>query len=213
MLDKEKGTKMKKRVIVSVAVLLAAATAFADDWFPPPWRGQDGSTFQEWRFLTPDLIPVPDVVINKYGQPLLEVNPAGQWLDSFNSALGVWPLSGEMDLYIPNRPLPLEQKDIWIQLTWMPGELSDPSLSDEPIVGIVPFDSMQMSRENFIDPNGWTHTTFIISIYPNPAREWINVKGNILVDQLVIDTICIPEPTTIVLLGLGALALLIKRRA
>ena len=32
------------------------------------------------------------------------------------------------------------------------------------------------------------------------------------VDQIVIDTICIPEPVTVCLLGLGALALLRKRR-
>ena len=58
----------------------------------------------------------------------------------------------------------------------------------------------------------WVQSTYHITIWPNPAEEWIAIKGNIVVDSLEIETECIPEPATMGLLGLGSLALLRYRR-
>ena len=55
---------------------------------------------------------------------------------------------------------------------------------------------------------GWYETTFKWEIRPNPPDEFFVIGGNILVDELVIDTWCIPEPTTLSLLG-GGLVLLV----
>ena len=38
------------------------------------------------------------------------------------------------------------------------------------------------------------------------------IGGDVFVDQLVVDTICIPEPATMSLLALGGLALLRRKR-
>ncbi len=204
--------KMKKILIVCMPVfLIAGPIAFADDLFPPSWRGEEGSTFQEWDFSTDNVTPVPDVVKNPYGEPLLRVKPIGDWI----SDPGAWPLSGEIDVYIPNWPEPRPEKEIWIQLTWKATDV-DPFLPNEPVVGVTSyplFEFLEMSRTDLVDfVPGWNHSLFKINLYPNPFEEWITIKGDILVDQLVIDTICIPEPATLALLGIGGLVILNLKR-
>jgi len=208
--------KELRLLVICLAVLLAAgSTGFAN--LVPPWRGDEGSTYQPWDFSTDDRTPPPEEenVYNPYGNgPQLRVDTPYDWYEVIDSASGVWPLSGEIDVYIPNRQLPLDQKDIWIQLIWKRANLDpDPFLPDEPIVGVTPFDSMTMSREDLRGREGWTHSQFKIEIHPNPDAEWITIKGDILVDQLIIETRCIPEPATVVLFGIGGLMTLRRRRS
>ena len=204
---------VKKLAIVCMVVILGAGSvASAVYVVVPPWRGDEGSTFQEWTFSSPETNPPPDNVDNPYGEPLLNVG--AYWFDDINGRQGAWGLSGKIDVYIPNRPQPFEWKWIWLQLTWKPAELCpDPFVPDEPVVSVTPFEFMVMEREDVIMADGWVFTVFYIDMSPNPLEEWITITGDILVDELIIDTICIPEPAMIFLLGLGGLALLRKRRA
>jgi hypothetical protein len=207
---------MEKLFVISLMIIIAAGSpVFAD--LVPPWRGEEGSTYQQWDFSADDRTPPPEEgnVYNPYGNgPQLRVDTPFDWYQVIDSASGVWPLSGEIDVYIPNRQLPLDQKDIWIQLIWKQANLDpDPFLPDEPIVGVTPFDSMTMSREDLRGREDWTHSQFKIEIHPNPDAEWITIKGDILVDQLIIETYCIPEPATIALLGIGGLITLRRKRS
>lgn len=212
---------VKKSVILCVVVfVLAGSTAFAfiiDS--PPPWRGEEGSTCQGWSFDTDSTYPSPDLLPpgcsgNPYGDPELRVQAAEgyAWYDTVYGRQGVWPLSGEIDVYLPNWPQPQIEKRIWLQLVWKPAELCG-LLPDEPLISVTPFETLTMSRVADEDMGeGWWHTVWDISLSPNPPGEWISIKGDILVDMLTIDTICIPEPATILLFSLGGLVLLGSRR-
>ncbi len=173
------------------------------------------TTTQIWYFGTEAPMPVPDVVDNAYGVPQLKVAPGtGGWQPTAGGRTGIWSLSGEIDVIIPNYQVLNPYKEITIDLIWAPGG-ADPFLPDQPLVGVsaIPMDKMTMSVVN--DPIAgtiWTQSIYSIVIWPNPPREWIAIKGDILVDQLDIKTTCVPEPATMGLLSLGGLALLRARR-
>lgn len=194
--------------IACLAVTLAIGSiASAHDVVIPPWRGNVGSTYQKWEFSNPDTMPAPDAISNPYGDPNLRVTPLGGWINP----PGAWAL-GEIDVLIPNSDVLNPEKWIRIQLTWQPAD-NDPFLHGDPFIAVGSFDSMIMSRyDDYQAVSGWIHSTYDITIWPNPYEEWIAIKGDITVDELVIDTYCIPEPATICLLGLGTLTLLRKRR-
>ena len=59
-----------------------------------------------------------------------------------------------------------------------------------------------------------THETQMWGFYPNPDYETINlyVPGHLTLDQVVVDTISMPEPTSAAAIALGGLALLRRRK-
>jgi len=197
-----------------VVVLGAGSAAFAT------------TTSQIWYFNTDDATPAPEFVNNDYGPPDMQiVQGTGTGFDeTISGRTGVWSLSGEIDVIIPNYPILNPYKRITINLIWAPGGV-DPFMPDQPLVGVVgldvaedamPVDEPVMEIVSIInDPlagTPWVLSIYEIIIRPNPPKEWIAIKGDILVDELGIRTECVPEPATIGLLGLGGLALLRSRR-
>jgi len=223
---------MKRSLLVAAAVVaLAAMPALADDVTPPPWRGQWSTTLQYWEFGpansgTADVLPDGPGPL-KEGPPyepgylpstkIIEivpdpVNPDWIDLDPFGSVReGIWALSGHMDIIVDNHEPPNDYKLVWVQVTWHEGDTQHP---DEP--HFVNLDPTPINPPAIVDEfvwcNDWKTTVYEWRIEPNPPDEMFRLQGDILVDQLVIDTWCIPEPMTLGLLGLGGLAVLRRRR-
>lgn len=205
---------MKRVLLLFVLVSLLAATAQADDLFPPEWRGEPRTTWQGWEFATSDPNPLPDLGQNPMGPPSTLVQPGYDqtWEDIIDGRQGVWPLSGTIDIEIPNYPDPNPEKWIWVQLTWKPQVVGDyaldvraaPELSGDWVDG-APINEILL-------PDGWIHTTYEMILPYNPEFEQVFIGGTVFVDELVIDTYCVPEPATMGLLAFGGLMMIRRRR-
>lgn len=208
---------MKTLLAVLAVVVAVSVPALADDKQPPPWtRGDDRTTFERWEFSDTNPAPLPDQLLNPYGVPQTTIvpKPGASWLPVYDNRIGVWPLSGYMDIVIPNVRDHLDwDKHLWVQLTW---ELEGSQL---PIIGVQgPTGELVLGKfieeDSFDGEPGhpWFHTTWEIILPFNPPEEILHIAGDIMVDELVVDTICVPEPITLSLLALGGLALLKRRR-
>jgi hypothetical protein len=172
-------------------------------------------TSQMWDFLDDTKGPMPaDIDDNPFGTPQLRVATNGLWLSTDGDHTGVWQITGEMDIVVPNyQDIAREKKEIALTLTWKAWG-QDSFIPDQPLVGLVPdyglpMDySLDVTRADTAVGDGWYTTLFSIDVYPNPLNEWISVKGDILVDKVIVDTVCVPEPFTAAVLAFGAMMVL-----
>jgi hypothetical protein len=204
---------MKKlsTLLTSVALTLFASSALADDLNPPPWRGQPGTTTQTWEFPISVPFAPPDSYNNPYDVPFVLI--AGHdWEPGVPPHEGIWSLSGLMLFEVPNRPEPNWRKEVWVQVTWQPtgGGTGAPLLylvgdQGDPV-------AMALVNDQLLD-GAWSAGTYAGCIPYNPEYEVIGLAGDIDVDQVVIDTWCIPEPQTYgMLVGFGLIGFGVWRR-
>jgi len=173
----------------------AATTGARDDLYPPPWRGQPGTTFQHWLFnvnQNPDKIPgtpwFPEINENPYGPPWLDTGFGDEnWYDYWADRYGVMnPWASTIYLNLFNSAEPLEWKIVWIQMTWWfeGGEFNPP-----PFGGSEPPGDLVWEQHEPLG-NGWYHTVYEIWIPGNPDFERIIIHTDHYFDQIVVDTWC-----------------------
>lgn len=231
-----KGLGIWRTGLSVLAACSLAATSLADDLFPAPWRAANPSwTIQEWDFVTPAVPLAPDggtwgsgSEVNPFGTPLF-IPFAGFWLPTVGGASdpffgdprdGVYvvdPHIPGLSFEIPNVPDAPDDhfKEIWFQLTWTSTEA--PGTIPSPDVLLFTGEAFTLVGETHLS-DGWIHSVYSATLDDCPPIEIIDIvnasSAFIGIDQVVIETIClpVPEPATMAALGLGALAL-VRRKA
>ncbi|MFN3165928.1 MAG: PEP-CTERM sorting domain-containing protein [Phycisphaeraceae bacterium] len=129
------------------------------------------------------------------------------------------PDGQKYDIFVPNVIDNLPLKLIQVQITYSVPQGQQPGPSRVEIVDADPFAGgfIDITAQQVFTPTGPNDPTVFYEkwngvIEPNPDWEVIQVEVPGRLDQVVIDTISIPEPTSLALVGIGALVVARRRR-
>jgi hypothetical protein len=211
-MNRGEAKKFQLRGGVLVLILGVLAILSADAFSGPVVKR---TTSEQWSFSEsePNFGPVlPDAGLDNYfGDPCLWVGDRAE----FDKGNGAWTLlTDEIDIFIPNYQDSSagSMKEMTVELTWQGANRC--RLPDKPSVVVTPegqYDKEIIEPGADIQIDGWKKTVFTISIWPNPSSEWVMIKGDIILDKVVINTECIPEPATLALV-IGGAFLAIRRK-
>jgi len=214
---------LSRMLLGSLIVVAVTSSVFAGigdiDWLD---RNTRATTHQDWSFATSANPAYPD-----YGnrsifwnpneteynrvQAMITGEPTATWehFDVYNGRYGVWFADSlDMRFHILNTD-DNAYKDVVLRAVFQ-GNLEVPTVT-------AAARSIEVLADNVYDlEDGWQRLEQVWRIRPNPSEEWVclGLEGTGgAIDYVRIDTICVPEPATILLLGLGgAVARLKKRR-
>ncbi|MDY7010020.1 MAG: PEP-CTERM sorting domain-containing protein [Planctomycetota bacterium] len=212
--------EMATKTIMLLAILTLIVTpVMAEDVYDPPWeedptdpQWEGGvTTYQRWEFAENPTYPVE--MDNKFGEPFVEV-VNGEYPDIVPGPNDVdiptWhigPGGGKVKVTVQNNPDPNKVKLILFQIT--SDKAGDPGgPTTNPPGASQPRGPIQLPNAN------WYVFTWDIVIPGNPPEETIEMEfpESTNISEIVVHTMCVPEPATMTLLALGACLPLLRRR-
>lgn len=217
---------MRKLMVCICGVALLASAASAEDLNPLPWESSlPNQTAQWWECDGQPVLPGEPILPTEYENPFAPPEPTLtfvapveiQWIPGPHDPVvevATWHVSepGGIDIKIRNNPDPNKHKLIFWQITSdkSPTPTGSPPTTTPPGTSLpAPYPQVQWPVDNWYTYNG------LLKIEPNPEEEVIHfdlpVSTN--VEQIVIKTVCVPEPATMALLAMGGLAALRRRRS
>ena len=223
---------MKAHLIGLLLVAVLASPVWGDDVMPPDWRGWDRTTWEEWGFSTPGSTWYPENYDNPYYTAGFPPDPDTPWYSrleahvveddwtwhsAYGGRQGVLEIGGYLEnavqLLVVNAPDGGPEKWIQIQTTYFGSAPAQYHVSGHN-GGSYYGEGMLLDR--VIHPDGWITDVASVVLEPNPDGEsielWWGVPPSVFVDQIVVDTYCIPEPASLGLLLVGSFAVIHRRR-
>lgn len=227
-------------MLAMLCLVVLGGSAAGDDFYPPDFRGLPLSVEAEWDFMSPpanwyDIPPDYFNAIGGYNRETLydgfsthlEVTTPsfGTWMqDPFEFARqdgGITPgQNGDyLTLSMQNWVDQMPYKDVRIQITsWWLNPIGAQPVFDQIDVAGNPLWDWEITGGGYM-PVGQglndskDYTWIDLRLWPNPDWEKITffVPAGLVIDQIRIDTVSIPEPLTLALLGVGGLLALRKR--
>ncbi len=208
-------TRLVAALLAAVLLLATGLSATADDVIPAPWRGDANTTIQEATFSQSGNISWESVT-NPFGTPdIWMYGDVSQWNDQAEGRSGVisWGDSGNgFSMDIPNNEDANLEKRIWVQVTYYG---AGPTIWKAVGIGTGggSWAGLPPLEDTVNHSDGWVTDAREMVIQPNPSSEFVGIRwtGAGMVDQIVVETICVPEPATTAL-GFAALAMLCAGR-
>lgn len=208
--------KMFSLILFSaICLTLAPTIASADDVAPPPWLRTDSRAITAaWEFDTPANPSAPGGPLTNVftkgggtvGTSALVAGPAGLgWGPGDGDGGWFFPAGGDILFTVDNVIDTEPVKHIWMQVTHTPGL----GLAVDPLAAVNLGATGSVPGAISLIPVDATHTIFAWNMFPNPPWEQFRllVGGGGEIDEVVVDTISVPEPSTFVLCGIGLLFL------
>jgi hypothetical protein len=204
---------------VAASVPFALSLAQVD---PPSWWGtRDGFTsFFCWQFNDPSFPPRPDLAWDPFGPPVWDLSGATDWFPQVTDHLGVWGVppgtTGDLFVTLRNRRREDFIKHVWLQVDFFEDASAG---SDVTLLVNTEQGSTIGNIAEKVDPlgSGWYRSTVTFDIRPQPNWESFNFKfiggqSGAFIDNLYIGTHCVPEPASLLAVGVGLAALAARRR-
>lgn len=206
--------------------VLVAVSAQGEMVWDPPWVENPSDpqwtggvvTHQRWEFAEDPGYPVD--AINPFGQPYVDLGSVNSGNATYPdivigpdgvTEIPTWHINqdgGFLMIYVPNNPLPNARKVIFIQLTSDKGPLLGSPTSSP--TGTVSYPKSAINHNG----TGWYTYTAQIDLPFNPVEEYIfyTFPESTNISEVVVDTICVPEPATLGLLLCMAGLVALRRR-
>ena len=168
-----------------------------DDSFAPCWRGNSGTTYQNWSFSTSNNPASPELVSNPFGSPQATLAPGSfstGWKSStFGGKTGVWDLGkgGQATVVIPGAAGGSSSWEyVQVQATYFQDSLAyaAPNIA---LAGATLVSSQ--TTNNVVGLGTWKTVQQLWLLQPATASQTVIITGSnpsrgLLLDQVVVDT-------------------------